>query len=166
MKFVKPYNAAGDGTPYGGLRAQLLATDPAEAGIAVADGAVWGAFMDMGAENGVATLVGLADGTTSLYTTTGGAVIGAGAHEHVRTATAIFLKTVAAATGEFGAVDVNALPRADFVLFVALRAGEAPIGRLIPERELLAMTHALSHAYVAAHDVITQLRLLDESRQQ
>jgi hypothetical protein len=157
-------NAGGKDSPYEGLRLQLCTTDAADVGIDVAVGRVWGAFVDMASESGVATLVGLADGTTSLYTSTGGGVIGAGAHEHVRAVTARFLASVDAAIAEFRAVDVTVLPRPGFVLFVALRAGQPPVGRLVPERELRAMTHALSPAYVSAHEVVTQLRLLDEGR--
>ena len=74
--------------------------------------------MDMGTRNATATLVGLADGTTSLYLSTGGAVIGGGEHPQV----------------------------AGYTLFGHRR-------------------HPLADTFHAAHDVITQLRLLDEARQ-
>jgi hypothetical protein len=152
--------------PLMSLRARLCAMQPTDVGLDAAPGAVWGALVDMSSAAGVATLVGLADGTTSLYTSSGGGVLGAGEHEHVRAVTASFLAAVAAAVGHLAAVDVTALPRPGFVQVVALRASQPPVGRLVPERELVAMTHALSPAFVAAHNVITELRLLEQSRPQ
>src|ERR1035437_6926854 len=67
---------------YAGLREQILRLDPATAGMSQRPGGpiVWGALMEMGYPNGVATIVALADGTTSMYTSTGGGIIGGGAH--------------------------------------------------------------------------------------
>src|SRR5262245_60819931 len=48
---------------------------------------VSGVVVDVPAEGGHATVVALTDGTTSLYTSTGGGTIGAGAHAHVDEAT-------------------------------------------------------------------------------
>jgi hypothetical protein len=46
--------------------------------------------MDWSMDNGTATLVAYDDGTTSLYTSTGGGVIGAGSHGEVRDAAEAF----------------------------------------------------------------------------
>ena len=48
---------------------------------------MWGALLETGHPNGVATLVSLGDATTSLYTTGGFGIIGAGFHEVVAAAT-------------------------------------------------------------------------------
>ena len=47
--------------------------------------------MEMAFPEGAATLVSLADGTTSMYTSTGGGVIGGGAHDAVVQAGRAFL---------------------------------------------------------------------------
>lgn len=47
---------------------------------------VWGFVMDMTFPRGTASIVSLADGTRSLYTSTGGGVIGGGFHEPVAAA--------------------------------------------------------------------------------
>ena len=63
-----------------------LRHDPAEVG--VPDDAPWGgalmAMMESGLPDGIATLVAIADGTVSIYFSTGASVIGAGEHAAVR----------------------------------------------------------------------------------
>src|SRR5690348_17646264 len=44
----------------------------------------WGVAMDMGMQNGTATMRAVADGVVSLYTSTGGGIIGLGPHEGPR----------------------------------------------------------------------------------
>ena len=60
------------------LRSRILSLDPAEVGLAPSTIAphVWGVLMETGYEVGIATLVSLADGTTSLYYSTGGGMLG------------------------------------------------------------------------------------------
>jgi hypothetical protein len=78
---------------YQGLRAQILGLDPATAGLrqGSVDRVIWGALMETGYRRGTATLVALADGTTSLYLSGGGGIIGGGSHEAVATATKEYL---------------------------------------------------------------------------
>jgi hypothetical protein len=67
------------GNPYHGLRLQLLNTDPVSVGITpLARAASCRAAIEMAYPNGTATVFGLADCTTSMYTSTGGGVIGGG----------------------------------------------------------------------------------------
>lgn len=71
-----------------GLREMAFNLNPSEIGITAEnfDHPVWGMIMETGFEEGSFTLVTLADGTTSLYFSTGGGTIGAGEHESVRKA--------------------------------------------------------------------------------
>jgi hypothetical protein len=68
---------------YTGLRDGILNLDPASVGIHQTQDTpnVWGLVMDWTLHGAVATIVSLADGTTSLYLSTGGGSIGAGEHE-------------------------------------------------------------------------------------
>lgn len=68
---------------YMGLRGAVLSLDPSSVGIhPTPDMAnVWGLVMDWSLDRGVATIISLADGTTSMYLSTGGGSIGAGAHQ-------------------------------------------------------------------------------------
>src|SRR5689334_11044465 len=81
------------GGVYSGLRAQAVSARRGAAGIpAPPDHApVWGILMETGYPGATATLFALADGTTSLYLSSGGGVIGGQAHESVRAATAALL---------------------------------------------------------------------------
>ena len=60
------------------LRDRLLTSSPKEVGLSGEDATakVWGVLMEMALPNGVATLVSVHDGTASLYTTSGGGVLG------------------------------------------------------------------------------------------
>ena len=64
--------------PYVGLRQQALTVDLSRLGLApsVEYPQVFAGLMEMGMEGGVATLVVIADGTTSMYRSTGGGIIG------------------------------------------------------------------------------------------
>jgi hypothetical protein len=70
------------------LRERALAVAALELGLAptAARPRVWGVVMETGHAEGGATLVVFAEGTTSLYFSNGGGIIGAGEHAIVRTA--------------------------------------------------------------------------------
>jgi hypothetical protein len=144
---------------YEGLRAQLLALDPAAAGLAptAALPRVWGVLFELGLERGTATVVSLADGTTSLYTSSGGGVIGAGAHAPVVTATHELLAVVEGHLDAFGDDPDHALPAAGTVAMRALTyAGRRRADA--PEQELGEHRHPLSPVFYAGQDVITAIR--------
>jgi hypothetical protein len=117
--------------------------------------------MDWGLGNGAASVVAYDDGTTSLYLSSGGGVIGAGAHEAVRRAARTFQAEAAAARGEFSVIaadDPLTLPgdgTATFYLVTdsaTLRAGP------VETRLLAAGTHVLARVGERAQDVITAIR--------
>lgn len=53
--------------------------------------AVWGILMETGYPQGIATLVSLADGTTSLYFSNGDGMIGGGQHANIAQASKAFV---------------------------------------------------------------------------
>jgi hypothetical protein len=67
---------------YADLRDAILHLDPASVGIHQGPETpnAWGLVMDWSLDEAVATIVSLADGTTSMYLSTGGGTIGAGEH--------------------------------------------------------------------------------------
>jgi hypothetical protein len=81
---------------------------------------VAGVVVDIPATGGSATVVALADNTTSLYTSTGGGTIGAGEHATVASATQALLIAVQRQLDGFTAVDDPALPPAGTVRFHVL----------------------------------------------
>lgn len=154
------------GSPYLGLRSLVLTSDPATMGVRRSDRypAVIGLLTEFGASGGSATLASLADGTTSLYTSGGGGIIGAGFHQQVATPTLRLLDAVQASLDLFPPVTDAPLPPDGQVAFVVrthdgLRRAEAASG------ELARGHHPLSPIFYAANDVLTQLRLIDDERQ-
>jgi hypothetical protein len=77
---------------------------------------VLGAVIDIPSEGGTASVVAMADGTTSLYTSTGGGTIGAGAHEPVSRAARALLATLQSLIEMFPADERVDLPSADMSL--------------------------------------------------
>ncbi|HEV2888821.1 MAG TPA: hypothetical protein VGX28_00435 [Frankiaceae bacterium] len=143
--------------PYDGLRRLVLGLDPREAGLPERSWA-YGALLETTDEDGSGyTLVCLADGTTSLYTSTGGGVIGAGEHEAVAAATLRFLDVVEGAPALFEPDPDDGRPRpGDAVLRALAYSGRLRAGGA--ERELAEGRHPVSPLFFAAHDVIAQVR--------
>jgi hypothetical protein len=151
-------------SPYEGLRAAVLGLDPSEYGMSPTAELprVWGAVMDTGYPNATATVVGLADNTTSLYTSTGGGMIGAGFHQTVATATQALLRTVERHLDQMPRATADELPGPDWVVLHALtHQGRHAV--LAEEDELGYNRHPLAPVFHAFHEVITQLRLVDEN---
>jgi len=144
---------------YAGLRRLALGlTREALGPSAPLDAPVVALLMDSGMANAVATLVGVADGTTSLYYSTGGGVIGAGARHDVAAATHRWIQTGAQLLGQLSPIDEAPLPAAGRVQFVAVTPGGL-LGAGAQASELGERLHALAPLFYAAHGVITQIRL-------
>jgi hypothetical protein len=145
------------------LRRMVLGLDPAEAGLAPSRELphVWGAVMDIGVEGGWASVVALADGTTSLYTSGGGGVIGAGAHERVASASARLLRLIEGELGRFEPTEDLDPPGADQTRFLALTydGPRAAGGR---SETLRVGSDPLSAIFLAGHELVGELRLLSE----
>jgi hypothetical protein len=148
---------------YIALRGRLLETDPASLGLAPSPGGrrVWAVVMDTAFPEGVASLAVVADGTTSLYTSTGGGTIGAGTHENVAVVSGAFLDRVDGALDLLVPASSFPLPSTGRVRFCVLtfdggRTTEAD------EQDLGEGRHPLSGVFLAGHDVLTELRKTDE----
>lgn len=163
----KPGRPADGATVYHGLRTQLLDLDPASAGLGPTQDRtrLWGAMMETGYPAGVATVVSLADGTTSLYTSSGFGIIGGGAHQAVVGATRAFLAIIEQYLGDLSPEPDPALPATGLVTIRALTYA----GRLSASAsadDLGHGRHRLAPVFHASHGVLTQLRLVDQARQQ
>jgi len=144
---------------YAGLRRLALGLTTESVGAsAPPDAPALALVMDTGMANAVATLVGVADGTTSLYYSTGGGVIGAGTRHDVATATHRWLQACGPMLGQLSPVEDAPLPAEGMVQFVAVTPGGL-LGAVAPAAELGERLHPLSPLFYAAHGVITQIRL-------
>jgi hypothetical protein len=147
------------------LRNMVLTLDPAKVGLAPTDALphVWGALMDIGAGHGWASIATLADGTTSLYTSGGGGVIGGGAHEPVIEASRRFLELIESNLDHFEPTDDLHTPSADQTRFLVLTYDGTRASGTNTD-QLASGQHPLSTIFAAGNDLVTQLRLAAENR--
>jgi hypothetical protein len=141
------------------LRQHVLTVSAAELGLGpTADRTqVWGVIMETGYPEAVATLVVLGDGTTSLYFSNGGGVIGAGEHDAVRAAGEILLSSAEEYLDGFIVVTATPFPGVGQVRFY-LRTFIGTLSAEANEEDLGEGRHTLSPLFHAAHSVIAAVR--------
>ncbi len=122
---------------------------------------VWGALMELRYPQAVATLAVFADGTASLCVSTGGSVIGDGAHPAMRETAEAFLYIADAHLAEFERADETPIPQQGRVRFY-LRTFQTTLTAEADEQDLAQNRHMLSAVFHAGHAVITQMRVTSE----
>jgi hypothetical protein len=150
---------------YLGLRSLAFTVDPDTIQVSRESHlrAAWCALLEFGLEGGSATLLAVADGTVSFYTSTGGGVIGAGEHEAVRIAADRFLEEASDASVFMRAVgDIPGTPALGHV-GIHVRTFDATLSAELPEEALQRGRHELASLYNAGQDLLTEVRLLDEA---
>ena len=142
------------------LRAMALQLEPSAIGLTRGAGReVWAVVMDSAMEDGAwHCLVAIADGTTSLYTSSAFGVIGAGTHPRVRSASESLLRATEAQLGLFAPTASTDLPPPEHV---AIRALAFDGHRIVtaPELDLAEGRHPASTVFHRVHEVITEVRL-------
>jgi hypothetical protein len=118
---------------------------------------VFGILMETGYGEGVASLVAFAEGSTSLYFSNGGGIIGAGEHAPVRTALPPFFAAAEARRTSFAPAASTPLPDHGRVRFY-LRTFEGTLTAEAGEEDLGHMKHDLSPLFHAGHAVIAAVR--------
>jgi hypothetical protein len=139
------------------LRTRALSVGPADIGLAPASyvNRPWGVLMETGLEDGTAySLVVLADGSTSLYFSTGGGAIGAGEYEAVRIAAKSMLEVANRLQANAQPTSATPLPRPGKVQFYLLSA-RGTLGYSADEQSLGEGKDRLSELFHAGHSVIT-----------
>ncbi len=157
--FGRKDNEAGDDNPTARLRLMALTESQQSLGQGEdTNPRVWMAMMDWPIETAMVTLVSFADGTTSLYFSNGGGIIGAGAHEPVVRAAARFLAVSELLLAGFvPTVDFDQ-PDSGTVRFFA----RTPTSTLVADavlKDIEAGTHLLLPLFARAQDVITAVRM-------
>jgi hypothetical protein len=147
------------------LRNRIIHLDPSEVGLSTSDTApnVWGVLMETGYPVGSATLVSLADGTTSLYYSTGGGMLGSGEYTPVSEASKALVSQAENHLNFVSSGTEFPLPAVGQVRFIILTysgllTSEATEGTLATGK------HLLSPLYLTAHETLEQLRLLAEKK--
>jgi hypothetical protein len=145
------------------MRGLILHRDPADEGLARTPGSpmIWGGMMEMGLPRGTASLICLRNGATSMYTSTGGGMIGGEAHPAVVSANGAFLAALAAHLHLLRADTDETLPPTGRVVFRAMTY-DGPMTFEAAEDELEHGRSPLSPVYEAGHDVLTEFRLIHE----
>ena len=153
-----------DDTPLTELRRRALHADAAVLGIEPSEHLenVFGVVMDTTYTNGVATLVAFADGTTSLYTSSGFGIIGGGAHPQVVRAGQSLLRSAKEHLQEFSPDASDEPPQVGSVTIRLLTFGRR-VAATEDESLLGAGRSPLSSVFHAAHVVIAELRRIHES---
>jgi hypothetical protein len=143
-----------------GLRDRVLTSSAEDMGLSGkdAEAKVWGVLMEVAFPSAVATIVSIRDGTASLYTSTGGGVLGGySAREQAKRFVLEAEKHLAEMkpTKSFPYPEVGRLK-----FYVLTRNGVYTADA--DEKELVNGQHALSPLFLAGNNVITGLRTASE----
>lgn len=151
---------------YSGLRHQALSVRRTEVGIAdpPLEAPAWGILMETGYEPETVTLFALADGTTSLYFSNGGGMIGGHSHEPVRRANVHLMHEANQKLPLFKSCDAFPVPAPGRTIFYLL-TDSGVLTAEANEDDLGYGRHVLSTLFHAGHEVITQLRLISEAEE-
>ena len=150
-----------DGTP--ALRKMLLAAKPSDFGLAPTAELprVWAAMMEWQVGKTAVSLVAVAEGSTSLYFSTGGGIIGGGEHESVRAENRKLLAFVEKGLEMFVSM-ASPLPVVkDAVTFTVLTY-DGIRGARDKEEQITRQKSPLWPVYSIGQDVVTALRLMTE----
>jgi hypothetical protein len=148
------------------LRSKALGVEPSAIGLVPIQDLerVYGVVMDLGYPEGPATLLGFSDGTTSLYTSSGWGVIGGGGHRVVAEATHRWLVVAEHLIDVLEEGVDSPLPQVGDVAFTVL-AYDGRYRAVTHESALESGTSPLTQLFAAGHDVISELRQIEESRE-
>ncbi|NJD58442.1 MAG: hypothetical protein C3F13_14640 [Anaerolineales bacterium] len=143
------------------LREKVLSVNPAELGLAQSPTSshVWGVLMETGYAVGSATLVCLVDGTTSLYLSTGGGLLGKPGSAPLVEASKGLVAEAEACLQLTSPAEEIPLPEAGQVRFTLLTyAGKRTI--VAAEDRLSAVDQPLGPLYQAGRHTLFQLHSL------
>ena len=150
-------------TAFEDLRKMVFELKPGDIGISSENfkHPVWGMVMETGYEDGSFSLVTLADGTTSLYLSTGGGTIGAGEHKSVRNAVGHYLTGAQYFFDQTIPAETHPVPGAGKVIFYFLGFEGISVYEA-PEQKLGIGEDKFSNLFYAAHEVLSEIRKLEE----
>ncbi|MGH2492859.1 MAG: hypothetical protein ACRDF9_15290 [Candidatus Limnocylindria bacterium] len=122
---------------------------------------VWATLIEMRMSGVMVSLAAVADGTTSLYFSNGGGIIGGGGHESVRAANRKLLTFVETGLDLFVPLE-RPLEVVDAAVSFAVLTYEGLRGARDEEVKLKERRSPLWPAFYLGHDVIAALRLTEQ----
>ena len=126
---------------------------------------IWAALMELKVRDAKVSLVTVVDGTTSLYFSTGGGMIGGGEHEKVRTANRALLRAVQRFfEAKAFAPQAAALPTLKDAVTFNVLTYDGIVAARDAEKRLLQKESPLWPLYYLGQDVITQLRTATQKK--
>lgn len=128
------------------------------------DSTVVAVLLEWGQANGSATVAAMADGTTSLYTSTGGGVIGAGAHALVREANRRLMQAAQDHLEEFTPTTETPVP-AQGRLAIVIRTTHDLRRSEVTLADVQRGTVRGQAVFDAANEVTTALRVTSEAQE-
>jgi hypothetical protein len=124
----------------------------------------WAALMDWGLGSGTVTIVAIADGTASVYLSSGGGSIGDGqSHESIRKAAQKMVSVAAEFQPHMRATSSYPVPQTGHVVFYVL-TDAGLFTASASEEELSSHRHPFSKLGDAAQEIITQYRLIQQPK--
>jgi len=124
----------------------------------------WGVLMETGYPEGSATLVAMADGSASIYLSSGGGTIGGIANETIRKAAKQMVQIASQFQPQVKQTTAFPLPEKGETIFYLLTDGGVFFARAV-EEQLGENRHPLSRLFHAGHSVISEIRPIDERRE-
>jgi hypothetical protein len=152
--------------PYPGLRDQALNLKREKIGLPAPSKPTepWAALMEWGLGSGTATVVAIADGTASVYLSSGGGSIGGGqSHESIRKAAQKMVSIAAEFQPHMQATSSYPLPQTGQIVFYVL-TDAGVFTATASQEDLSSHRHPLSKLGDAAQEIITQYRLIQSRR--
>ena len=155
---ANPSSIANQNT-FDGLREMALSasSDSFEAPSQTRNG-IFGVVIDVPTAQGSIALVTFSDGTSSIYTTTGGGIIGGGAHAVVKDASSKLLDQLALVSEEFNFENDGEAPPPEFVRFHVLALNGRSFADLQVEHFWKPSTSALNPVVAASQNLISAMR--------
>ena len=148
------------GNPYSDLRIAVLNLKGPEIGLKENSPEIIACLMETGYEDGSATLVMVADGTVSLYTSNGGGTIGAGEHEKIRDEAKTFLKLALAKVAEMQPVTSYPVPINGHTTFYFKKSGKI-YSHTEKEDDLGNNRSTFSKIFLQGHAVISGIQEME-----
>jgi hypothetical protein len=145
---------------YQKLRERILKGNPETLSIE-SQAESWGVVMEMRWPVGSATLFALADGRAGLYLSSGIVLVGERIRMNIHKAATAFLARAVKESSAMQETDDFGIPDAGTVRFYLLSRSSV-LTTQGPELELLNGSHELSGLFFSGHEVITQLRSIQE----